>query len=102
MPAALIALFAATMLLANATAFVVRAQTLEMRLGAEEAAGVPADQLAGARSELAAEQAGRVGPLPAALVSGAALRDPFGRPESSAAAAYRDALSAARGRARAA
>src|SRR6266545_1063025 len=94
--ALLVALAAAT---ANATGFALRAHGLEQRWDAAEAAGVPAASLEPARRELAAEQARRMGLLPYALVSGAAVSDPFTVPEAHADAAYRAALTAARGRA---
>jgi lipoprotein-anchoring transpeptidase ErfK/SrfK len=103
MPALLLALLlAVTAATANATAFAVRARDLDQRWQSAQAAGVPAASLAEARRELADEEARRAGLLPYAVVSGAALTDPFAAPEASADAAYRGALGAARQRAAAA
>jgi lipoprotein-anchoring transpeptidase ErfK/SrfK len=103
MPSLLIAfLVAATVATANTVAFEMRALGLQQRLAADQAAGVPAASLAEARRELVAEQAQRTGLVPYAVVSGAALSDPFGGPEASGGAAYGSALAAARGRAAAA
>jgi lipoprotein-anchoring transpeptidase ErfK/SrfK len=103
MPALFLAfLLAVTAATANVAGFALRAQALDQRWQAAEAAGVPAASLAEARRELAAEEARRAGPVPYAVVSGAAYADPFGGPESSADAAYRSALGAARQRAAAA
>jgi lipoprotein-anchoring transpeptidase ErfK/SrfK len=100
MPGLLLALLmAVTTATANIAGFAVRAHALDQRLQAAEAAGVPAESLAEARRELAAAQARRAGPVPYALVSGAAFADPFTTPEASATAAYRTALDAARQRA---
>jgi len=103
MPALLLAfLLAVTAATANAAGFALRARDLDQRWQAAEAAGVPAASLTEARRELAAEEARRAGLLPYAIVSGAALTDPFVAPEASADAAYRAALGAARERAAAA
>jgi L,D-transpeptidase catalytic domain len=103
MPSLLLALLMAiTAATADVAGFALRAHDLDQRLRAAEAAGVPAASLAEARRELAVEEARRTGPLPYAVVSGAALTDPFGGPEASADAAYRTALGAARRRAAAA
>lgn len=103
MPTILLALLLAiTGATANTAAFALRAHDLEGRWQAAEAAGVPAGSLAEARRELSAQQARRTGPVPYALVSGAAFADPFAAPEASADAAYRSALAAARERAAAA
>src|SRR5215472_11255550 len=103
MPALLLAfLLAVTAATANAAVFALRARDLDQRWQAAQAAGVPAASLAEARRELAAEEARRAGLVPYAVVSGAALADPFAAPEASADAAYRTALVAARQRAAAA
>ena len=103
MPALLLALLlAVTAATANAAGFALRARDLDQRWQAAQAAGVPAASLAEARGELAAEEARRAGLVPYAVVSGAALADPFAAPEASADAAYRTALVAARQRAAAA
>jgi lipoprotein-anchoring transpeptidase ErfK/SrfK len=103
MPALLLALLmAVTAATANVAGFALRAQGLNQRWQAAEAAGVPAGSLAEARRELAAEQARRAGLVPYAVVSGAAFADPFAAPEASANAAYGAALGAARQRAAAA
>jgi lipoprotein-anchoring transpeptidase ErfK/SrfK len=103
MPALLLALLmAVTAATANVAGFTLRAQGLNQRWQAAEAAGVPAASLAEARRELAAEQARRAGLLPYAVVSGAAFTDPFAAPEASANAAYGAALGGARQRAAAA
>src|SRR5215831_17278365 len=103
MPALLLAfLLALTAATANTAGFALRARDLDQRWQAAEAAGVPAASLAEARRELAAEEARRSGLVPYAVVSGAAVIDPFAAPEASADAAYRAALGAARRRAAAA
>src|SRR5215472_2836866 len=103
MPTLLLALLmAVTAATANVAGFALRAQSLDQRWQAAEAAGVPAASLAEARRELAADEARRAGILPYAVVSGAAISDPFAAPEASANAAYGAALGAARQRAAAA
>ena len=103
MPTLLLAfLLAVTAATANATGFALRARDLDQRWQAAEAAGVPAASMAEARRELAAEEARRAGVVPYAVVSGAAVADPFAVPEASADAAYREALGGARQRAAAA
>jgi lipoprotein-anchoring transpeptidase ErfK/SrfK len=62
---------------ANAHAFDARAAAMERAWRADEAAGVPADQLASARAQLSALRTRHVGPLPYAAYSGAVLTDPF-------------------------
>jgi len=100
MPAFLLAvLVALAIATANGAGFELRAHDLEGRWQAGEAAGVPASSLAEARREVAAAQARRAGPLPYAVVSGAAFSDPFTAAEASADAAYRTALAGARRRA---
>jgi len=100
MPAFLLAVLAAlTAATVNTAGFELRAHDLNGRWRAAEAAGVPAASLAEARRELAAAQARRAGPLPYAVVSGAAVSDPFTAAEASADAAYRTALAGARLRA---
>jgi lipoprotein-anchoring transpeptidase ErfK/SrfK len=103
MPTPLIVLVAlATMLTASTAGFEARAQTLEWSWQSAEADGVPAASLAEARREVAAERERRVGLLPYPAVSGAAVWDPFQKPEASAGAAYRAALETSRERAAAA
>jgi hypothetical protein len=103
MPALVLALLMAiTAATANVAVFGMRAHELDQRWQAAEAAGVPAASLAEARRELADERARRAGLLPYAVVSGAALSDPFAAPEASANAAYGAAMGAARQRAAAA
>ena len=100
MPALLLALIvAATMATANTVGFELRAFGLEQRWAADQAAGVPAADLADARAQLGAAQARRAGVLPYAVVSGAALVDPFSAAEASASGAYRSAMAAAHARA---
>lgn len=87
---------------ANAIGFEVRALGLALRWQADSAAGVPADQLAAARSQVTAERIRRVGLLPYPVVSGAATSDPFRQAEATSDAAYNSALRTARARAEAA
>jgi lipoprotein-anchoring transpeptidase ErfK/SrfK len=101
MPQLLIAFLLSALLAgANTAGFEIRAHALEQRWQAAEAAGVPADRLAGARGLLAAERARHVGILPYPSVSGAALTDPLGPAEAAGDAAIRAADAAARDRAR--
>jgi L,D-transpeptidase catalytic domain len=103
MPLLLTALVVAvTVGTANAVGFEIRAFGLAQRWQADKAAGVPADQLAAARSQVAAERMRRVGPLPYPVVSGAALSDPFRQAETTSDDVYNSALHTARGRAKAA
>lgn len=103
MPLLLTALLVAvTVGAANAVGFEIRALGLALRWQADKAAGVPPDQLAAARSQIASERMRRVGPLPYPVVSGAATSDPFRQAEAMSDAAYYSALHAARGRAEAA
>ncbi|HKF76081.1 MAG TPA: L,D-transpeptidase [Candidatus Dormibacteraeota bacterium] len=102
MPLLAVILAAAAVLTANLVGFEVRASALEGSWQAAQAAGVPAADLAGARASLAADRARRLGPLPYAVVSGAAVSDPFRQPEAAAAAGSAAALAAARRRAAAA
>lgn len=95
-PVALIALGTADM-----SAFDARATSLEKSWQADEAAGVPHDQLAPARASLEALRDRRIaGLVPYALVSWAFLIDPFSRPESLASRGQAAALAQARTRAR--
>jgi hypothetical protein len=100
MPMLLMALFViATVGSFNAASFEVRAALLQRDWQAAQAAGVPAAGLSEARQELDAMRVQRAGPVPYSVLSGAAVSDPFQRPEASASAAYRVAMQAARGRA---
>src|SRR5437660_175033 len=99
MPFLLALLLAATAATANVTAFELRAGALQSSWQAEQAAGVPAASLAEARRELRADVDRRAGPLPYAVVSGAAWSDPFAGPEATGAAAARSVEDAARRRA---
>src|SRR2546429_7637486 len=103
MPLLLIALLVSAMVAgANTIAFELRAGGLEEQWRAEQAAGVPAGDLAPARSQLTAERDRRVGLLPYAPLSNATLVDPFGAPEASASAGVATASGASRRRAQAA
>src|SRR5437660_3074332 len=103
MPLLLIALLVSAMVAgANTIAFELRAGGLEEQWRAEQAAGVPAGDLAPARSQLTAERDRRVGLLPYAPLSNATLVDPFGAPEASASAGVATASGASRRRAEAA
>lgn len=62
---------------ANVHAFDARAAAMERAWRADEAAGVPHDQLAPARAGLSALRARHAGPVPYAAYSGALLSDPF-------------------------
>lgn len=98
----LAALVAITMATVNTAAFALRANDLEQRLHAAEAAGVPAASLAPIERQLAEERDRRAGLLPYAPVSGAAMRDPFAALRGDVGAAYRQAMADARARATAA
>ncbi|HKA48714.1 MAG TPA: L,D-transpeptidase [Candidatus Dormibacteraeota bacterium] len=103
MPLLLTALLvAATMATANTVGFEIRAHNLDQSWQTAQAAGVPAADLATARSQVSAERIRRVGLLPYPAVSGAAVSDPFRQPEAAADAAYRAAFDSARHRAQAA
>src|SRR5215472_6394983 len=95
-------LVAITIATANTVGFEIRAHNLDQSWQNAQAAGVPAAELATARSRVSAERSRRVGFLPYPAVSGAAISDPFRQPEATADAAYRAALSGARRRAEAA
>lgn len=99
MPFLAVILAAAAVLTANVVAFEVRASALESQWQAAQAAGVPAADLAGPRASLAADRDRRLGPLPYAAVSGAAVSDPFRQPEAEAAVGSAAALAGARRRA---
>jgi hypothetical protein len=86
----------------NVAAFEVRAALLQRDWQAAQAAGVPAAGLTEARQELDAMRFQRAGPVPYSVLSGAAVADPFQRPEASASAAYVVAMQASRLRAEAA
>lgn len=95
-------LVAATVATANTVGFEVRAHKLDERWQAAQTDGVPAAELAIARSQLSAERRRHVGFLPYPALSGAAISDPFRQPEATGEAAYRAALDRARRRADAA
>jgi hypothetical protein len=102
MPHLLIVLLAVTTAaLADTAAFELRAHAVDQRLQAAQAAGVPSEQLQPARHELAAQRERRSGPIPYAVVSGAAVADPFQAAEASLGAAYRSAHASSRERAEA-
>ncbi|HKA13235.1 MAG TPA: L,D-transpeptidase [Candidatus Dormibacteraeota bacterium] len=97
-----ILLVAITIATANTVGFEMRAHNLDQSWQTAQAAGVPAAELATARSRVSAQRSRRVGILPYPAVSGAAISDPFQQPEATADAAYRAAVDGARRRAEAA
>ncbi len=84
---------------ADTAAFNWRASHLEQAWKADEASGVAPGHLAQARASLKSLRDRRLGFLPYAVFSDAALRDPFGAAEEQAARARSQALLSARLRA---
>jgi lipoprotein-anchoring transpeptidase ErfK/SrfK len=104
MRAAIAALVLAPLALAgfgvgNGVAFNAKAVALEQRLKAAEAAGVSAQQLAPAHTDLTVLRERHVAFLPFSVFSGALLFDPFSGPEDLVARSEAEALPSARDRA---
>lgn len=81
---------------ADAMAFDARARTVEQTLVRYVAEGVPSPNLDGVRAELQGLKARSSGPVPYAVVSGAAVRDPFLALEDHALAVRLQAVQASR------